>query len=308
MRTILDMADTSLKKSKPGKVTHPFRGAVLRGLAVLCPPLLTVLIIVWAVNTTKSYFLEPVTSWAREGIMVAVADVRENLTLEDAKSRTASADGKVFRQIDSSAFIPLEVFEVVQKNPGVPQPYTAQDYYRRYIDLVYLRPYLAIPFFLAVFILLLYLLGKFMAVGMGRVFQDQFDRMLSSVPGVRSVYSSIKQVSDFLFSERELKYTRIVAVEFPSKGIWSLGFVTNENFKEIEEAAEEPVLVVLIPYSPIPHTGCTAVVRKSACIDLNITFDQACQFIISCGVVVPQERLEPLNNGSRGQGRVKGEG
>ena len=51
------------------------------------------------------------------------------------------------------------------------------------------------------------------------------------------------------------------------------------------------MLVVLLPYSPIPHTGCTIIVRKSECIDLDITFDQACQFIISCGVVVPPHQL-----------------
>ncbi len=130
-----------------------------------------------------------------------------------------------------------------------------------------------------------------MAAGIGGFFWGHFDRLVSRLPVVRSVYSSIKQVSDFIFSEHEVKFTRIVAVEYPSKGIWTMGFVTNESFEEIEEATREPMLVVLLPYSPIPHTGCTIVVRKSACIDLNITFDQACQFIISCGVVVPRHRL-----------------
>jgi uncharacterized membrane protein len=295
MRTILDMAKTTPKISKPGQaIAHPFRGAVFRGLAVLCPPLLTVLIIVWAINTTKSYFLEPVTGWAREGILYCLQDVRENLPLQDAGSRIATVDGAAFRQLDNGTFIPLDVYEAVQKLPGASPPSTGQDYYRRYIDLVYLRPFLAVPFFLAVFVLLLYFLGKFMAVGIGRFFWGLFDRMISSLPVVRSVYSSIKQVSDFLFSEREFKFTRIVAVEFPSKGLWSMGFVTSENFMQIEKAAKEPVLTVLIPYSPIPHTGCTVVVRQSACIDLNITFDQACQFIVSCGVVVPPPHLEHL--------------
>ena len=180
---------------------------------------------------------------------------------------------------------------MVQRRPGQPPPFTGEDYYRRYVDLTYLRPYLTVPFFLAVFILLLYLLGKFMAAGIGRFFVRHFRSAVSRVPVVRSVYSSIKQVSDFLFSEHELKFTRIVAVEYPSKGIWTMGFVTNESFEEIEQATGEPVLVVLLPYSPIPHTGCTIVVRKSDCIDLNMTFDQACQFIVSCGVVVPPGQL-----------------
>ncbi len=283
------MANEIQKTGRQGQPSaHPFRRAVLRGLAVLCPPLLTVLIIVWAINTTKSYFLEPVTGWTREGIVWCIADVRQNTS---ACAKTVEMNGQRYQRLENGTLIPASVYEVVRRQPGQPPPVTGEDYYRRYVDLTYLRPYLTVPFFLAVFTLLLYFLGKFMAAGMGRFFVATFDRTVSRVPVVRSVYSSIKQVSDFLFSEHELKFTRVVAVEYPSKGIWTMGFVTNESFEEIEEASREPVLVVLLPYSPIPHTGCTIVVRKSACIDLNCTFDQACQFIISCGVVVPHHRL-----------------
>jgi uncharacterized membrane protein len=288
------MANENQDKPRRGQVAaRPFRRAVVRGLAVLCPPLLTVLIIVWAINTTKSYFLEPVTNWAREAIVWGVADVRRDLPAS-GNTKVAEMGGQRFRRLDNGEFIPEPVYDVVQRRPGQPLPTTGDDFYRRYVDLAYLRPYLTIPFFLSVFILFLYFLGKFMAAGIGGFLWGFFDRLMTSVPVVRSVYSSIKQVSDFLFSERELKFTRIVAVEFPSKGIWSMGFVTNENFEEVEKAAGEPVLVVLVPYSPIPHTGATAVVRKSDCIDLNITFDQACQFIVSCGVVVPTQQLRHL--------------
>ena len=133
-----------------------------------------------------------------------------------------------------------------------------------------------------------------------------WDRFVLHLPGVRAVYSAVKQVSDFIFSERELRVTRVVAVEFPRKGVWSIGFVTGESLSAIYDAAGEPVLTVLIPYSPLPVTGCTIAVRKSECIDLNITFDQACQFIVSCGVVVPPQQLAiaPLERrGKSGEGR-----
>jgi uncharacterized membrane protein len=282
------MTNDSQETRRPGQVAaHPFRRAVLRGLTVLCPPLLTVLVIVWAINTTKSYFLEPVTRWTRESVVWCIADVRH----ETGNAKTVEVNGQEYRRLEDGTCIPTSVYDVVQKQPGQPLPISGDDYYRRYVDLTYLRPYLTIPFFLSVFTLLLYFLGKFMAAGLGRFFVAMFDRSVSRVPVVRSVYSSIKQVSDFLFSEHELKFTRIVAVEYPSKGIWTMGFVTNENFEEIEDVTREPVLVVLLPYSPIPHTGCTIVVRKSACLDLDVTFDQACQFIISCGVVVPHHKL-----------------
>jgi uncharacterized membrane protein len=94
-----------------------------------------------------------------------------------------------------------------------------------------------------------------------------------------------------MFSEREIRYTRIVAVEFPSKGIWSVGFVTSEGMIDLEAVASEPVVNVLIPYAPVPVTGCVITVRKSETIDLNMTVDQALQFIISCGVVVPPQQM-----------------
>ena len=291
MRTIQGMANDIQETPRRAVSTRPFRRAVLRGLAVLCPPLLTVLIIVWAINTTKSYFLEPVTNWAREGIVWHLADIRWGLHPQPPTGKIAETGGQRYRQLENDTFIPESVYEVVERQPGQPPPATGEEFYRRYVDLTYLKPYLTVPFFLSVFILLLYFLGKFMAAGIGRLFVAVFDRSVSRVPGVRAVYSSVKQVSDFIFNEREMKVTRIVAVEFPRKGVWSIGFVTGESLASIHDAAGEPVLVVLVPYSPLPVTGNAITVRKSECIDLNITFDQACQFIVSCGVVVPPQQL-----------------
>ena len=135
-------------------------------------------------------------------------------------------------------------------------------------------------------------LGKFMAAGIGRIFVGAFERGILQLPLVRNVYSSVKQVSDFLFSPRQIEYTRVVAVEYPRTGIWSLGLVTGESMIDIRAAANEPVLSVLVPTSPMPITGYTINVRKSEAIDLNITIDQAFQFIVSCGVVVPPQQLQ----------------
>lgn len=264
---------------------RPFRGAMLRGLAVLTPPLLTILIVVWAINTTKSYFIEPMTGWAREGLVWSLKDVRD----EDPKNDS-------YFKLENETWIPRRVANRVQKDTEKPWPTNADGYYRRYVDLTFLQPHLAIPFFLAVFVLLLYFLGKFMAAGIGRFFGNLFDRLMLHVPGIRAVYSSVKQVSDFIFTEREFQVTRIVAVEFPRKGIWSMGFVTGESLLAISEAAQEPVVAVMIPYSPLPVTGCTITVLKRECIDLDITFDQACQFIVSCGVVVPPQQLQQMKD------------
>ena len=129
-----------------------------------------------------------------------------------------------------------------------------------------------------------------MAAGVGRIFVNAIEALIARLPIVRNVYSAVKQVTDFVFSEREIEFNRVVAVQYPSKGIWSIGFVTGESMLDIRSAANEPVLSVLMPTSPMPATGFTITVRKSETIDLELTVDQAIQFIVSCGVVVPQHQ------------------
>ncbi len=189
--------------------------------------------------------------------------------------------------------MPISVYDLVRENQGSePIPVTARGIYNSYVELRYLRPYLVIPAFLAVFILVLYLLGKFIAAGVGRFFVTHVEQGILSLPLVRNVYFSVKQVSDFLFSPREIEYTRVVAVEYPRKGIWSIGLVTGESMVDIRSAANEPVLSILVPTSPMPVTGYTINVKKSEAIDLDITIDQAFQFIVSCGVVVPPQQVQ----------------
>jgi uncharacterized membrane protein len=111
--------------------------------------------------------------------------------------------------------------------------------------------------------------------------------LVARVPVVRNVYSAVKQVTEFLVRERAVEFRRVVAVEYPRRGVWAIAFVTGEGLPDVGAAANEPVLSLLIPTSPMPATGLTAMVRKSDVIDLNITLDQAIQYIVSCGVVVP---------------------
>ncbi len=277
----------------PNRPERPFRSAVFRGLGVLVPPLMTIVIFVWVGNTVEEYVLRPVTTGMREVILWNIADIRDNVPLEDPQQRTTLIEGRSYRRLSNDTFVPLDVYDKVRKSYSGRQtvPQTADALYRAYIDLTYLRPYFVVPFFLAVFILLLYLLGKFMAAGIGRFFWHRFEMGIHRLPLVRSVYASVKQVTDFLFSETNIEYTRVVAVEYPRAGIWSLGFVTGESLVDIRGIANEPVVSVLMCTSPAPMTGFTITVRKSEIIDLNITIEQALQYIVSCGVVVPPQQL-----------------
>ncbi len=270
---------------QPNWNRHPFRRAVLRGLGVILPPLLTIVILIWVWNAVEQYVLVPVETLARQSIVwIHSGDIREE---EPANP--------LYTKIEHNGFvryIPTHVVRDVQANLGAkPMPETAEAIYHRYVEIKYLGPQYVIPVFLSVFILVLYLVGKFLAIRFGRMFWNFIEQLIHRVPIIRNVYSSVKQVTDFIFSEHELEYTRVVAVEYPRKGIWSIGFVTGESMLDIGSAANEPVLAVLMPTSPMPVTGFTVTVRKSETIDLDITMDQAIQFIVSCGVVVPPQQL-----------------
>jgi len=268
---------------------RPFRRAVVRGLGVVLPPLLTIVIFIWIGGTIQSYVLEPVTGGARNVICWYLTEpTPENLTGERPQ-----ADGKTYARLRSGGYVPLEVYEVVAHDRHA-VPDNPRAVYEHYVDLKYLRPEFVVPMFLVVFLLLLYLLGRFLAAGVGRVFWNLVERGIHRLPLVRSVYGSVKQVTDFLFSETEIEATRVVAVEYPRKGLWSIGLVTSESLWDIREAVGEPVVAVLIPASPMPVTGFTVTVRRSEALDLNITIDQALQFIVSCGVVVPPHQLRGM--------------
>lgn len=281
--------DDSVKRSE-----HPFRSAVIRGLGVVTPPLLTIVIFLWVGSTVQQYVLRPITLSVRDAIVMATADILpDTVSPIDPAIPTVDIDGQTYRRTGDDKLVPIGVYERVRENQGSePIPVTAKGVYERYVELRYLQPYKVIPAFLAIFILVLYLLGKFIAAGIGRFFVHQVEQGILSLPLVRNVYSSVKQVSDFLFSPRDIEYTRVVAVEYPRKGIWSIGLVTGESMIDIRSAANEPVLSILIPTSPMPVTGYTINVKKSEAIDLDITIDQAFQFIVSCGVVVPPQQTQ----------------
>ena len=278
------------------KKAHPFRSAVFRGLGVLAPPLLTVVILLWVINATWVYLLEPVNAGVREAIAWGLSgQIREGLPVPDGGRAIAVNNGVPYQEMNDGRFVPLAVYERVQSKTGdEPMPRTAKGIYERYVEVTYLQPQYAIPCFLAVFILLVYLLGKLMAAGIGGFLGYRLDLAIQRLPLVRSVYKAVKQVCDFFFSEKQIQFTRVVAVEFPRPGMWSLGFVTSEGLGEIRAAANDAVLGVFIPSSPMPVSGYSLTVLKREAIDLNITIEEAVQYLVSCGLVMPQKDLDRM--------------
>ncbi|MEM6364824.1 MAG: DUF502 domain-containing protein [Planctomycetota bacterium] len=279
------------------------RRAVLRGLGVVLPPLLTIVVLIWAWNAIENYVLVPVESGIRRALVWQLAttytDVPEDAILSDGpESRNRfTYQGEVFVPAPSGQrylpdYVVARVNASVDDWPGTELPKTANAYWHRYVQLRYMPRSVVLPVFLIVFLTLLYFVGRVFAGGIGRWFVTTFDAAILRIPIVNKVYGSVKQITDFAFDDRPIEFNRVVAIQYPREGIWSLGFVTGNSMREISEAAGEPMLSVLMPTSPMPMTGFTVTVRRSEAIDLDLTIDDALQFIVSCGVVVPpQQRI-----------------
>jgi len=276
------------------RAPSPFRRAVVRGLGILLPPLLTIVIFIWVGNTVVTHLLEPMEGAARWVLVEEFADIRTGEQIKELPNDKGIVliDETPYKQVDGGRFIPLSVYtEVLNGIGGNNMPVSAKGIYELYYDQTWLRHELVVPLFLCLFILVLYLLGKFLAAGIGNFFWSQLERLIHRVPLVRNVYGSVKQVTDFFFTQPDIQYTRVVAIEYPRRGMWQLAFVTGEGIPDLRMLTDEPIVSVFIPHSPIPLTGFSANVKKSETVELSITVDQALQYIVSCGVVAPATLL-----------------
>ncbi len=131
--------------------------------------------------------------------------------------------------------------------------------------------------------------GALLASVVGRSLWRIIEEFIMSTPFLRRVYPYVKQVTDFVLTPEEQKklFSRVVAVEYPRKGIWSIGLVTGSGLKNITENMKKEFLTILIPNSPTPITGYVIVVPKDQTIALDMTVEEAFRFAISAGVIAP---------------------
>lgn len=114
------------------------------------------------------------------------------------------------------------------------------------------------------------------------------DRIVSRIPVVRSIYSSVKQVSDTLFSESGNAFRTAVLVQWPRADVWTIGFVTGAPGGDvINYLRGEEYVSVYVPTTPNPTGGYFVMLRKSDCIELKMSVDDALKYVVSMGVVAP---------------------
>jgi uncharacterized membrane protein len=140
------------------------------------------------------------------------------------------------------------------------------------------------------------IVGALLASVVGRAVWRIIEESIMSTPFLRRVYPYVKQVTDFVITPEEQAklFSRVVALEYPRKGVWSIGFVTGSGLKKVVENVEKEFLTILIPNSPTPVTGYVIMVPKEQTIPLDMTVEEAFRFTISAGVISPDNPRLPV--------------
>ena len=250
-----------------------------RGLAVLLPSVLTLWILVKAYQFVDSAIAQPINSGIRAGIA------------EAADHWPVIGERFVPDEREITAEIGIRSGE---KGENADPVAIRRELTRKEVSEWWNEHALALDWIgILVAVLSVYFAGRLLGGFLGRRVQRRLERIITSVPIFKQVYPYVKQVVDFLFSDdKPIKFNRVVAVEYPRRGIWAVGLVTGSSMRSIEEESGES-LTIFIPSSPTPFTGYTITVPHKEVHELPISIDEALRFTISGGVLVPPRESIP---------------
>jgi uncharacterized membrane protein len=135
---------------------------------------------------------------------------------------------------------------------------------------------------------ILLVVGAIASNFVGKKLVNLGNHVLARIPVVRGIYSSVKQVSDTLFSESGNAFRTAVLVQWPRPDVWTIGFVTGAPGGDVRTYLRgEEYVSVYVPTTPNPTGGYFVMLRKSDCVELKMSVDEALKYVVSMGVVVP---------------------
>jgi uncharacterized membrane protein len=140
---------------------------------------------------------------------------------------------------------------------------------------------------LAVPLLAILLIGLMARNIFGRWLLDLGERILQGIPLAGSVYKTLKQLLETILKDSKDKFRRVVMVEYPRRGVWTIGFVTGTVSNSCQDHRPENLISVFIPTTPNPTSGWYAMVPEHDLIDLSISIEDAFKILISGGIVNP---------------------
>lgn len=288
--------------TKPKKPASKSTRFIIRGMATLLPAVLTLWLLVFAYGFVRDKIAAPI-NWGVQGVVIEFTDwpipTDEDFADVWQAENILTATQREGWEDESANFNGLRDRELREKRllwmKG--QPEIIMDARRFQLEkkwnTIAIGNWHVLDLIgLIIAIILFYFAGALMSNVIGRQLKNRGEKFIDRVPLIRRVYPAVKQVTDFFFgdSDEKLKFNRVVAVEYPRKGLYSVGLVTGDTMRDIEDAMGEPCLTVFVPSSPTPFTGYVITVPIKDTIDLGITIEDALKFAVSGGVLVPPKQ------------------
>jgi uncharacterized membrane protein len=140
--------------------------------------------------------------------------------------------------------------------------------------------------------LVLFITGMLAANFVGRYVVGGWESLMDRIPIARSVYSAAKNFAEIVFSDSSESFKKVLLIEYPRKGLYSLAFQTSSELGEVQGRTGEDIVCCFVPTTPNPTSGIVIMVPRKDITVLDMDVDEALKMIISLGVVVPTWRKE----------------
>lgn len=260
-----------------------YKRAFFTGLGALLPTILTIAVISFAFGFLRDHISEPINNTTRAVLKTPVArrvlesDFVRNYVLQGLLGWDEKWLNEDLNELDSQGD-PVE---------GDTLPFFGDGTQEARVDKL-------VPWWFGLIIatILVFFFGFLIASYVGRRIWRGVETGIGRIPVVKTVYPYAKQISQFFFGgKKKLRYESVVFLEYPRRGIYSLGFVTGNGLQDVCEAKKRRLVTVFVPSSPTPFTGYTMMVPAEDVIFVNMTADEALRFTISGGVIVPPHQI-----------------
>lgn len=258
-----------------------FRRFFGRGLTILLPTVLTLWLLVQAYFFVDRQVAEPINRGIRAATLELLPRIMKdgkmppffNVTEEQVRFRRS-------RTISEGLIAPSDV--VIRREIRMEQfkHFWEARFYLRFIGLL-------------VAIILIYLAGLILGGFFGRRLYKRLEELLTRIPIFKQVYPHVKQVVDMLIGEKPMAFRKVVLVQYPREGLYTLGLVTSSSMRAVKDALGEEVYTVFIPSTPTPFTGFCINVKRSEVIDSPMSIDEAIRFFLTGGVLIPERQANP---------------
>ncbi|WP_018867441.1 MULTISPECIES: DUF502 domain-containing protein [unclassified Thioalkalivibrio] len=157
---------------------------------------------------------------------------------------------------------------------------------------------------IVVAIVVVFVTGVIVANIVGRKLVALGESIVHRIPLVNSIYGAVKKVTETVLADGGQAFRKVMLIEYPRRGLWSVGFMTGVGTGEVQERTEHEVITVFVPTTPNPTSGFVLMVPREEAIELDMTVEDGLKFVMSMGVVTPlkgpEEAPAPV---AQGQGK-----